>query len=125
MDNKYTGEVECQIGEQKGILLFDWAAMSVVQSVLTQQDLDNLVTVPADKLAECLAAGFKAKSPDITKEVIMEASPPIMYVCERFDRAMLYALHGPEDARKILEVADRLNEEAEAALKKNKPPKKP
>lgn len=114
MENKYTGEVPLKIGDKQGILVFDYAALGAVRSQISQAEMDNLAQMPPDKLAIMAACGFKKKSPDITLEYIMEQSPPIMALATAIDRALLFAYHGPEDARKILEPIDNAVAEYEA-----------
>ena len=121
MENKYTGEVPLKIGDQEGILVFDWAALAAVKSQITQAEMDNLAQLAPDKLAIMAACGFKKKSPAITLEVIMAASPPIMEVATAIDRALLFAYHGPEAARQILEPIDNaVNDFAKSTAKESK-----
>lgn len=114
MENKYTGEVPFRVGNMDGILVFDYAALAVVKSSITQDELDNLAQLMPDKMALVAAAGFKKKSPNITAETIMEHSPPIMALATAIDRALLFAYHGPDQARKILEPIDNAVAEIEA-----------
>ncbi len=117
MENKYTGEIPLKIGDHAGVLVYDWAALAVVKSTLSPQEMENLAQLAPDKLAALAAAGFKKKNPEITVEVIMQASPAIMDVATAVDRALLFAYHGPENARKILEpldaIADQMAEKPE------------
>lgn len=127
MENKYTGEVPLKIGDHQGILVFDWAALAAVKSQITQAEMDNLAQLAPDKLAIMAACGFKKKSPEITLEIIMAASPAIMEVATAIDRALLFAYHGPEEARKILEPIDKAVDEFMASTEKEskkKPPEK-
>lgn len=125
MENKYTGEVPLKIGEHNGVLVYDWAAVSFVKTNLTPEELDNLAQVSPEKLALVAAAGFKKKSPEITVDVIMEASPSIMEVATAIDRALLFAFHGPENARQILEPIDKMNEDLAKGEEKKTPKKTP
>ena len=124
MENKYTGEVPFKVGEKQGTLVFDYNALAIVKSQITQEELDNLAQLAPDKLAIMAAAGFKKLSPDITAEYIMDNSPPIMLLATAIDRALLFAYHGPEAARQILEPIDREVEATERALKKKDSSKK-
>lgn len=119
MENKYTGEVPLNIGDKKGVLVYDWNALALVRSNLTQQEMDNLAQLHPEKLALLTAAGFKKKNPEITAEVIMEISPPIMELANAVDRALLFAYHGPEAARQILEPMDKAIEEMTKKKQKN------
>lgn len=125
MENKYTGEVPCKIGDKNGVLVFDYAALAIVRSQITQEELSNLAQLAPDKLAIMAAAGFKKKNPDITADYIMEQSPPIMELATAIDRALLSAYHGPERARQILEPIDKEVAKAERALKEADSKKKP
>lgn len=118
MDNKYTGEIDFTVGGVAGILVYDWAALGVVRSTITQEEWNNLAQLHPEKLAAVAAAGFKKKSPHITAAFIIENSPPIMEMANAVDRALLFAYHGPETARKILEPVDQLNKELEKATEK-------
>lgn len=125
MENKYTGEVPLKIGDVQGTLVYDWEAISIMRSTLDDKDLENLVQVDPKKLAIVAAAGFKRHNPELTAEVIIKHSPPIMEVAEAIDRALLFGLHGPENARKILEPLDKMKDDLEAQQEpKKKPPKK-
>ena len=124
MENKYTGEVPFKVGEKDGTLVYDYNALAVVKSQITQAELDNLAQLAPDKLAIMAAAGFQKKSPDITAEYIMDKSPPIMALATAIDRALLFAYHGPENARKILEPIDKEVEAAEKALEEAESKKK-
>lgn len=123
MENKYTGEVPLKVGDKQGILVFDYAALALVRSQISQNEMDNLAQLSPDKLAIMAACGFKKKSPDITADFIMEQSPPIMTLATAIDRALLFAYHGPEEARKILEPIDEAVAEYQAkeAESKKKP----
>lgn len=121
MENKYTGEVPFKVGDKNGILVFDYAALAVIKSAIKPQEMDNLVQLSPEKLAIMAEAGFKKKSPDITASYIMEISPPVMQLAVAIDRALLFAYHGPENARKILEPLDNAAEEMEKNAKKKLP----
>lgn len=121
MENKYTGEVPLKVGDKDGILVYDWAALAVIKSNTTQAEIGNLAQMHPEKLALVMAAGFKKKNPDITVEYIMANSPPIMDAAQAVDRALLFAYHGPEEARKILEPLDKAIEQAEKELSKKNP----
>jgi hypothetical protein len=125
MENKYTGEVPLKIGDQDGILVFDWAALAAVKSQISQAEMDNLAQLAPDKLAIMAACGFKKKSPHLTLEVIMAASPPIMEVATAIDRALLFAYHGPEAARQILEPIDKAVDDFEKSTAKESKKKSP
>lgn len=117
MENKYTGEVPFTVGKYNGTLVYDYAALAIIRSQITQDELDNLAQLSPDKLAIMAAAGFQKLSPEITQEIIMSVSPPIMLMATAIDRALLFAYHGPEQARAILEPIDKAVEEAEKAEK--------
>lgn len=118
MENKYTGEVPFKVGEIDGVLVYDYNALAIVKSQISQEELDNLAQLAPDKLAIMAAAGFLKKTPAITADIIMEASPPLMALATAVDRALLFAYHGPEQARKILEPIDKEVAKIEAAERK-------
>ena len=124
MENKYTGEVPYSVGDKKGVMVIDYAALAAIKSKVTQADLENLVQMSPEKLAHMAACAFKKLSPEITYEYIMEQSPPIMQLAEAVDRAMLFSFHGPENARKILEPIDNAVDEFQETNTKKKPQKK-
>lgn len=112
MENKYTGEIPLKIGNIQGTLVYDWAAISVIKTTCTDKELENLAQMDPAKIAICLAAGFKKHNQEITAEVIMESSPPILEATEAMDRALLFAFHGKEAAAEMLETLDKINEKA-------------
>jgi len=118
MENKYTGEVPFTVGEMNGVLIFDYTAMAAVKSAISAAEMENLAQLSPDKLAIMAEAGFKKKSPEITAAHVMKASPPIMALANAIDRALLFAFHGPEGAREILEPLDKAAEQIEKAAKK-------
>lgn len=121
MQNKYTGEVPLKIGDKEGILVFDWEALALARSNLSDKDFENIAQMAPDKLAILAAAGFRKHNPEMDVDFIMKSSPAIMIVANALDRALLFAYHGPETAKQILEPLDKA---VDAANKKKSQQKK-
>lgn len=123
-ENPYTGKVPLKIGDQDGILFFDWDAITIVKTTISDDELTNLAQISPDKLAILAAAGFQKHCPDITADIVKAACPPIMEVATAVDRALLIAYHGPENARTILEPLDKMNADMDAKVTKKPATKK-
>lgn len=112
-ENGYTGEVPLRISDDlEGILLFDWAALGAMNERFARSDEKgsakpiipaNLMDMNPMDLAVLAEIGFMAKSPHITRDAIIKASPTVLDVAQAVDKALLIAYHGPERARAIHE----------------------
>jgi hypothetical protein len=109
--NAYTGEVEMPIAGKTGILLFNWQAIATLESKLGKHALAAVHSLPLSDLVEVLEIGFKAKSPEITREVILAASPAILPTLEYIKKASEFAYFGQDGAPKEL-LAEVESEEA-------------
>jgi len=103
MSNKYTAEVEIKIGDQVGILNFDYRALTKIESDLPD-DLPSVFKMKMKDLIKMAAIGFEKKSPFITEEFIIDNSPPVIHLREKISEALLYSNWGPDDAKKFLKV---------------------
>lgn len=120
--NKYSARVPLVIGAITGILVFDWTAIATLKSAgYTDEQLQNLPSLPPGDLAAILAAGFQKENPELTADKILSASPPLMVALKALDTALLFAYHGPETAENILESMDEIQKNLDAI---NKSPKK-
>jgi hypothetical protein len=99
--NKYTGEVEIQLGAKKGILVFDWRAIAELQTKLGADAItDMFKQVKPSTIAEILLIGFKKKSPEVTMEEILDASPCLIPTVQAIEKAISFAYFGAEEPPK-------------------------
>lgn len=120
MTNKYTGEVALTIGDKSGNLVFKWAELAAVRTQYPDVKdfrLGALMLTNPEHLAGILAIGFSRLNSEITKDFIMEVSPPILSMASALDKAMAHSYFGPS----LVEAADETNAAA-AALDEKKSP---
>lgn len=96
--NKYTGEVEIQIGAKKAILVYDWRAIAELQTKLGADAItDMFKQVKPSTIAEILLIGFKKKSPDVTLEDILDASPCLIPTVKLIEKAITFSYFGADE----------------------------
>lgn len=95
--NKYTGEVALDIGGKPHRLVFDWEALSRLQSELGENALASLgFGMEVTALAAFVAAGLQRHHPGVTAEEIIRSAPPLVLTIEAVQKAMEFALWGPD-----------------------------
>jgi hypothetical protein len=90
--NPITGEYEIEIAGQKYTLRFDWAALAEVEA--EHGESPNLFS--AEVVASVASAGLKRRHPEMTKERIMELSPPLVPFAHAVQTALQWAYFGSE-----------------------------
>lgn len=104
MTNKYTGEVEIQLGGKTLKLVYDFRALSKITSKHGKDALQTILQgLDVDLIASVLHIGLVKHQPLITIEEIMEASPPVVPMIKAIDEAMTYALYGAEGQPEAVE----------------------
>ena len=104
--NKYLGEVEYQIGDKKGVLVYNWKALSKIHSEYGRQVLENLAEMSPEVIAKVMAIGFEAKTPDITADIIIEESPPLIEIIQIVNEALSCAYFGADKVQKAKQEVD-------------------
>lgn len=96
MTNTYLGEIDLKVGEKVYTLVYDWAALAAIASEFGKDAIQKIseFAYQPDKLAKIVIIGAKKKNPDLTLEVLMEASLPIVEVCNTVELAITYAYFG-------------------------------
>lgn len=111
--NKYTGTVDF-FGKK---MQFTWGAISELKSRFSDfkpEDIQNLNDL--DKIAEIIAIGLKAHNPDITKDDIINMSPPLIKAVNILDSALVVAYLGTD----VLEEVEAQEEPKKKVTKKKK-----
>jgi len=111
MDNKYSGMVGVRIGDKDYSLFYNWEALAKIKSTYGSSIIRDLYSAeePA-KLADVVSIGLSHKHPEMTPELIIKLSPPIMPLIMAVDKAMAYAYFGnelpdvPEEDKKKLSL---------------------
>ncbi len=114
--NKYLGEVPIKLGEKTYKIVYDWRAISEFQSKFGNNADVNTFSI--DQIAETLVIGLSKHHPDITLDDIMAASPPIGYVSDCIVEAFVYAQHGVEEGKKMIDEAKNIVKESKKKPKK-------
>lgn len=105
--NKYTGEFEVKIGEKTCTLVFDWRALAEIQSKYGVDILKELSRgISFEIIADVLAIGFKKKSPEMTVDIILDASPAFVPMVQAIDKALAFAYFGADGVPDTVEDAD-------------------
>ena len=104
--NKHTGIVTISIGGKSAKLVYDYEAIAAFQAEFGKKaDINDFGLT---QLVDTLLIGLKRHNPDITKEEIFKASPPVAQMSDWLVKAFLYAQHGPEEGGKIIDEAEAL-----------------
>ncbi len=99
MQNAHIGDVEVDIGGKKYRLRYDWKAISEVQAQFGTGNISSLFSQASpDFVAGMLLIGLRRHHPDLTKEQLFEASPPISDTLKKIDLALNIAMFGPKTA---------------------------
>ena len=114
--NKYTGEVDFKLGDKTYTLVFDWRAIAEYQSRFGKDA--NIEDFSLEQIAETLLIGLKKHHPDISIDDIMDQSPPLGYVSDCIIEAFVYAHHGVEEGRRIIDEAKNVAEQLQEEVKK-------
>jgi hypothetical protein len=118
MTNKYTGAVSVDFGKVKGELVYDWNALATVKTEFKDEQIATLYSATPKQIARLLEIGFQKKNPEITADLIMEESPPMLQLAGLIDKAILYAHWGAEEAEKMIKEDDDRRKEIADAFKK-------
>lgn len=102
--NKYTGEITIKIVGKDYPVCFNWRALSKVKSLFTDAIWSNLQGADPEKLAEILEIGID--NPEVTKEFILDASPPLISVVKVLDQAVGFAYFGPDGVPEATDQSD-------------------
>lgn len=94
MTNKYTGEASITIGKDTHSVSFNWRKLAKIKSLFTDQIWSNLQGADPETLAEILVIGIDKH--DVTKDYILDNSPPLIPVIKALDEAVGYAYFGPD-----------------------------
>lgn len=112
MANKYTGEVSITVGDQKCTLEFDWRAISELHSRFPDDLRDGLLDIGKVndplKLAAIIGIGLKKHNPEVTEDVIIGLSPPLMPMKKPLDEALALAYFGADLMDGIVSAVDRM-----------------
>ncbi len=95
-------EVSIEIGGKARAVAFDWDALAKLKDAIGPEfdvkiaqagyELDTAV------LAVALSVGLKQHWPEVTPEIVKEASPPLIEVIEALERALHPAFYGSKEA---------------------------
>ena len=103
-----TGEYKIEISGKTYTMRFDWKALAEVQ--VAHGDIPNLLN--SEVVASVASFGLIRNHPEMTKDRIMELSPPLTPFMNKVTKALNWAYFGkdsvPEDAekKKILRLMD-------------------
>lgn len=99
--NKITGENETTIKGKSYSLRFTWKALSEVEQIHG----DNPNLFKPEIIASVASIAMREKHPEMTPEIIMELSPPLMPFVKVVQDAIQWAYFGvegiPEDAGSV------------------------
>jgi hypothetical protein len=104
--NKYTGEVVVSIGGRDLTMCLDWRALSAIKSQFGDDLFTRLTGLDLEVLADVLVIAFSKKHNDVTRDFIIDASPPVMAIVEALDHAVTFAYLGPDAFPTELETQD-------------------
>lgn len=113
--NPYTGETPITIGGTEYTLVLDWRALSKIKSLFSEKVWTDLKGADPEVLAEVLAIALNKKHPEVTKETILDASPPLVSVISALDKAVAAAYFGADG---IPKKADSAPEGEDSSKKK-------
>lgn len=109
--NKYLGEVVLNIGGKEARLVYDWRALSEIQTKHGASILKDLFKgVSPDTIADILAIGFRKHNPEVTAAAILDASPPFVPMVQAIDKALSFSYFGADGIPD--EVAAEVDEDA-------------
>jgi len=102
--NKYTGETTIKIAGKDYPVCFNWRGLSKVKSLFTEEIWSNLQGADPEKLAEILVIGIN--NPEVTKDFILDYSPPLIAVVKALDQAVGFAYFGPDGVPEATEQSE-------------------
>jgi hypothetical protein len=97
---KYNGEVKVKLGGKDYTIVYNWAALADIQEKHGFNLLLNLANAKIDAVADVLLVGLKKHHPDVTKEFLLEASPPLIPLLTALNEAVTYCFYGADGAPK-------------------------
>ena len=98
----HTGEFDFEIKGKKLTIIYDWSALSELSEI---NGAVHELGKPVDKVnphivADVMACGLKKHHPEMTKEAIIEWSPPLVRSILVLDKALSYAYYGVDGVPK-------------------------
>lgn len=107
--NKHTGEFEIRMGGRLFTGVFDWHALSELETAFgSPSELAKVLKPGGDALsrAKFLAIALKQRHPEVTAEKILEWRPPLFAMLATLDAALNAAYFGPDEAQGGAEKGD-------------------
>ena len=96
MANQYTGTQEITLAGKTCQIVYDWLALSEIHTEYGKEIINNLFKAASpEQMAGILAIGLKKHHADMTKEAILELSPPFIPTVAVIDKALAFAYFGP------------------------------
>lgn len=113
--NKYTGEVGIKLDGKEYTVIYDLRALAAIQSKYGNDTIATLraETITAMEMADILSIGLKRHHPEMTADVILDLSPPLIVMSDAVNLAIAYAWFGPTELDRIAQEMD-----ADAEVKK-------
>ena len=96
--SKYDGQFEFELKGRRLTICYDWAALSLLSDYPNSlpEVSKPIAEINPERIAEVLSCGLIANHPDMTKDAIMEWSPPLIRSVMVIDKALSYAYYGPD-----------------------------
>ena len=108
----HTGEYKYKIGDDEFVLVYDWRALSRVQTTYGHDVFRNIFKLPAD-VADILLIGMKTHHPEMTKDRVLDLSPPLFTAIKAIDKALTFSYFGPDGPPKDIGEGDEEGKKTE------------
>lgn len=113
--NKHTGIVTISLGGTTAKLVYDYAAIAEFQNEFGQKaDINDF---KIDQIVDTLLIGLKRHNPEITKEQVYAASPPMAEISDWIIMAFIYSQHGPEKGGLVIDETRKVVDDLEKKTK--------
>lgn len=105
--SKYDGNFEFELNGRPLTICYDWAALAALSEFpeSVKEIAKPINEVNPERVAEVMACGLMRHHPEMTKDVLLEMSPPLYRCIRVIDTALTYAYFGadekPDDKKKL------------------------
>lgn len=101
--NRDRGEVALVMGGETYVLHYDWRAVGLIRERFGAKEFEAKLAALGDGvdvagLAEVVVIGLARNHPDMTAEMVLDLSPPMVETVNAFNDALTLGFFGPNGA---------------------------
>ncbi len=112
--SKLTGTLEIKIAEKAVTLFYGYKEITEIMERFGEEAFENTSKRNPLEIVDLIIIGTRKHSPDVTRDFIIDANPPIIEMMQAIDKAYGYSYFGvkrAEEIEKLLKEAREGNDQ--------------